>query len=204
MGGGEANLFAGALVRHDHVALELPGADADEGDAVAVLRVHVGLDLEDEARELGVRDRQLPSLGRGRRARRGHGDGAARGGRDGFLEKTLEQELHAEVVHRGAEEAGRLLAGVHGGEIERGGGAVEHGDLLGDLGVGEVVEFFAHLRVLEAGDVYGRAEGAAGHALKEVDLRGAAVEHAAEAGAVTERPGNGAGGEAEHALEFVD
>jgi hypothetical protein len=35
--GGEAHGAAGALVRDDHVAVELPRADAAEGDAVAVL-----------------------------------------------------------------------------------------------------------------------------------------------------------------------
>ena len=49
---GEADVLAGALVGDDHVALELAGADAQERDAVAVLRVHVGLNLEDEAGEL--------------------------------------------------------------------------------------------------------------------------------------------------------
>ena len=36
---------------HGHVALELAGANADERDAVAMLRVHVRLDLEDETGE---------------------------------------------------------------------------------------------------------------------------------------------------------
>ena len=54
MRGGEARGLAGALVDDHHVALELAGAHAQEGDAVAVLRVHVGLDLEDESGERGV------------------------------------------------------------------------------------------------------------------------------------------------------
>ena len=37
-------------VGHDHVAFEPPRAHPEEGDAVAVLRVHVGLNLENEAR----------------------------------------------------------------------------------------------------------------------------------------------------------
>ena len=39
---------------HGHVALELAGANAHEGDAVAMLRIHVRLDLEDEPGERGV------------------------------------------------------------------------------------------------------------------------------------------------------
>ena len=57
-------------MRHRHVALELAGDDADERDAVAVLRVHVRLDLEDEAGE-----------GRRRRAATGPLRAAARRGR---------------------------------------------------------------------------------------------------------------------------
>jgi 2-succinyl-5-enolpyruvyl-6-hydroxy-3-cyclohexene-1-carboxylate synthase len=44
----EAHAVPGAHVEHVHVALELAGNDADEGHAVAVLRVHVRLDLEHE------------------------------------------------------------------------------------------------------------------------------------------------------------
>jgi hypothetical protein len=39
---------------HGHVALELAGANAHERDAVAMLRVHVRLNLEDEAGERRV------------------------------------------------------------------------------------------------------------------------------------------------------
>ena len=50
----EPDLLAGADVVHLHVAREAARADAHERDAVAVRRVHVRLDLEDEAGELGV------------------------------------------------------------------------------------------------------------------------------------------------------
>jgi len=45
----EAHFFARLGVGDDHVALEFAGADPDEGDTVAVPRVHIGLNLEDEA-----------------------------------------------------------------------------------------------------------------------------------------------------------
>ena len=76
VGGGEADGFAGALVGDDHVALELAGAHAEEGDAVAVLRVHVGLDLEDEAGEFVVGD-GISRFGVSARGRTGGGDRAA-------------------------------------------------------------------------------------------------------------------------------
>lgn len=51
VGIGEAHFFSGAGVDDGHVAFEFAGADAQEGDAVAVARVHVGLDFEDESGE---------------------------------------------------------------------------------------------------------------------------------------------------------
>ena len=65
VGGGEADVAAGALVGDDHVAGELTGAHAKEGDAVAVFGVHIGLDLEDEAGKLVVGDGYFASLGGG-------------------------------------------------------------------------------------------------------------------------------------------
>ena len=62
---------AAARVEHVHVALEFSGNNADEGHAVAVLRVHVRLDLEDEGGEfLGRRiDGQAVAFTRQRRGR---------------------------------------------------------------------------------------------------------------------------------------
>jgi hypothetical protein len=49
-----AHRLAGARLSSSlHAPAEPPGADAQEGDAVAVVRVHVRLDLEDEAGERG-------------------------------------------------------------------------------------------------------------------------------------------------------
>jgi hypothetical protein len=53
MGTGEAKLFPGPGVDDTHVALEFAGAHANEGETVAVARVHIGLDLEDKTGETG-------------------------------------------------------------------------------------------------------------------------------------------------------
>ena len=50
------------------------------------------------------------------------------------------------------------LAGADGGEVEGVAGAVEHGELLGDLIVGVVVELGADDGILERGDVDGGLE----------------------------------------------
>ena len=49
---GEANRFSTALMQHLHVGFEMPGHDAHERHAVAVLRIHVRLNLEHETREV--------------------------------------------------------------------------------------------------------------------------------------------------------
>jgi hypothetical protein len=60
--------------------------DAHEGHAVAVARIHVGLNLEDEAGESRSR--------RDRPARRREGGR----GRGGVVEKPSSSKLHAEIV----------------------------------------------------------------------------------------------------------
>ena len=49
---GDAHLLVEPHVIHAHAARVFARAQAHEGDAVAMLRIHVRLDLEDEAGEL--------------------------------------------------------------------------------------------------------------------------------------------------------
>ena len=77
-----------------HAALELAGADAQKRDAIAVVLVHVGLDLEDEARER-MFDRVNGLAGERIRVRAGRGREA---------QEVLQERLHAEVRERRAEE----------------------------------------------------------------------------------------------------
>ena len=103
---GELELLAAAYVQVVMVALERPGADFQEGDAVAVVGIHVGVDLEHEARHLRLGG--LHGAGRGgRRARRG-----------GDADEAFEQFAHAEVVDRRAEEHGGQLAAQVGLAVE--------------------------------------------------------------------------------------
>ena len=87
-------------VADGHVLLEAPGADAQEGHAVAVLRVHVRLDLEDEAGE---------GLGSSARVDAGRSSVARPGGGASSMQR-LEERLDAEVVERAAEEDRRDVA----------------------------------------------------------------------------------------------
>jgi len=73
-GGIDRQLAAGVLDLQLHAPLEAPGAKAQEGDPVPVVGIHIGLDLEDKAGDLGIaRDNVGFSsrLGRGHRLGRG-------------------------------------------------------------------------------------------------------------------------------------
>src|SRR6266542_2511805 len=104
---------AHAAVEHDHVLREPAGADAHECHAVAMPRIHIRLDLEDEARE--------PLLGRRHHAR--VAGPRLRGGRK--LDERMQKRLEAEVRERAAEEDRRLLSRAIAGRVEGGTGMTD-------------------------------------------------------------------------------
>ena len=106
-----------------HAALKLAGADAQERDAVAVVLVHVGLNLEDKAAELvAARLYQLAA----------HGVLAGqRGG--GQAQELFQERLNTEVRQSRAEEHGGQLAVLHGVEVELFRRAVQQLNVLGQL-----------------------------------------------------------------------
>ncbi len=79
--------------------LEPARAHSDEGDAVAVSLVHAGLDLEHQARE-GIVQRPAAPVGQ---------EAGCRAGDE--VDHAVEQEPHAEVGQRRAEEHRRRFAG---------------------------------------------------------------------------------------------
>jgi hypothetical protein len=106
----EADLAAEAAVERLHAALEAARADPQERHAVAVVGVHVRLDLEDEAAEFRLGRLDLARIGTGSPGASGLGRRgpviAARGSGGGARRmKASKQLAHAEVVHGGAEEA---------------------------------------------------------------------------------------------------
>ena len=116
-----------AHLRQLHATAELAAAQAQEGDAVAMVGVHVGLDLEHEARNLG--------LGRLDRTRlRGLRPWRRRPGGD-----RVEQFLHAEIVVGRTEEHRRQMASTVAFEIERGIARAHQFDFLGEIGIGDLV-----------------------------------------------------------------
>ena len=103
---GEANFFLRARVMHRHVAVELAGAHADERDAVAMFRVHVCLNLEDETAERRILRRNFNAAHHAR-FRRGR-----------VFQKSVQQKLHAEIIHAAAEKNRRRFTREHGRFVE--------------------------------------------------------------------------------------
>ena len=79
--------------------VEPAGADADEGDAIAMTRIHVRLDLEDEPGEALVDRAHLAGVAGARLRRRRE------------LDERLQKRLEPEVGQRAAEEHRRLPPG---------------------------------------------------------------------------------------------
>ena len=103
------------------IPLKLAGADAHEGDPVPVGLVHVGLNLEHEGGEGGVKGvhHRVP--------------GHPGQGRHGHLQEVLQKRLHAEVVQGGTEEHRGELAVPHGVDVELIARAVQQFDVLRQL-----------------------------------------------------------------------
>ena len=74
---------------------------------------------------------------------------AARRRRHRVLQKSVEQEFDAEVVHGAAEINGRLLSGTDGFEIKRMARAIQHRELLGDFVIRVIIELFSDGRIFE-------------------------------------------------------
>ena len=106
----------------DHAALEHAGADAHEGDAVAVRGVHVGLHLEHEPGERRLQRARAAIPSDPRRRRRGKVD-------DG-----IEQQAYTEVGDRRAKEHRRGLRGQERGGVVLPGHLVQKVQLLDGSG----------------------------------------------------------------------
>ena len=141
---GELELLAAAYVQVVMVALERPGADFQEGDAVAVVGVHVGVDLEDEARHLLLGRLHAPRLGL-RGARRG-----------GDVDETFEQLAHAEIVDRRAEEDRRQIARQIGVAVEGIVDALDQFRILAQLAGIALAHMRVELRCSQIADFDGR------------------------------------------------
>ena len=105
-----------------HAPLEGAGHHPHEGDPVAMLRIHVGLDLEDETRHLVAVRRNLAAFAWLRARRRGE------------TGNRVNQFADTEVLERGTEKDGRQIAVAIGFQIEFGIADPRQLDLFGQLG----------------------------------------------------------------------
>ena len=178
-----------------HAALELAGADAHKGDAVTVGLVHVGLDLEDEGRELvaaGVYGLAGQAVHAGQR-----------GG--GEPQEVLQKRLHAEVGQSRAKEHGAQLTAQHLVEVKFLGSAVQQLDLVHQLLVQVGGQQLVQCGIAQFGlglvDLL-HAVGAA-VAGESQHLAGVAVEHALELLAAADGPVHGVGLDAQDLLNVL-
>ncbi len=168
----------------------MTAGQAHEGDAVAVGRVHVGLDLEHHAGELGL-FRVHHAL---------HGWPVARGRRQ--IDQGVQHLAHAEVVHRRAEEHGRLAPGQEFFFVESGGCTGHQLQFL--FGLFKIAAEALHaLGVVQADQRFFLAAAAVFAGAEHAHLVGAAVEHAAEGLAHAHRPGERHHGHAQFSLDLV-
>ena len=103
---------------HGHVLLEAAAADPNKGDSVAMARIHVRLQFEHESAEpftQGV-DKAV-TAGSGHRPL-------------SHLQESVQERPHTEIGHRGPEEHGSEIPGMHRLEIQFGAGDIEQLHLL--------------------------------------------------------------------------
>ena len=192
---GELELATALHVVGIHAALELAGADAHEGDAVAVVLVHVGLDLEDKAREI---------VARGLHRLTGElvGVGARRGGK---AQELLEEGLHAKVGERRAKERRRELAAGDRIQVKLVSGTIQELDVVHQVAVVLLANELVHGGVAQLGlnlrDLLSGVGAAV--ALEGNDASGLAVKDSAEVAAGANGPVHGIRPDAQDVLDLL-
>ena len=192
-GPGQTHVLAAAHVAHRHVPFELPAANAQKRDAIAVPRVHVGLDLEDEAAEACVGRLDPMLLGIDARCRR-----------RSHQHERVEEQLDAEIRDRRAEEHRRHVTPQHRAAVEVCTGAFEQLELVEELAIGPLVHERGDRWVGRGRRADRRALGTVVRAFEGVHFAALAVVDAAERLAVAQRPVHRIRADAEHGLQLVE
>ena len=185
--GGER--LAGAFAGHHHAAVEPAGADAGEGDAVAVVAIHVGLHLEHERRaRLFEVARFVVDVESGGRRR-------------GEVDDGVEQVSDAEVGEGRSGEHRSGLAGEERRHVDVGPHRAQELRFLGALRPRSTFFIGGPLGgdVLLGRDL--RTTGGAGEAGEHV---GATIDDAAQVTVRPDRPGGRRGAQADLLLDLVE
>ena len=188
---GQLHLLAAAHVEGLHAGLEAARAHPHEGHAVAVLRVHVGLDLEDEAGQLVLGRLHLATGGLARLRRRC------------VFDEKVQQWLHAEVVDARAEEHRRLPAVQVGLLVEGVAGALHQFQFVAQRGQHLRADLLLQARRVQRGEDGGILAGEVAARFVQVHFAGDQVHHALQALAHADRPGDRRALDAQHAFHFV-
>ena len=180
---GQLELAVALHMEGIHATLELTRANAHKGNTVAVVLVHVGLDLKDKAAKvvLGGRDRLAGErIGIGARRR-------------GQAQELFKEGLHAKVGERRAKERRAQLAAGHGIQVELVAGTIEQLDVVHQVPMILFANKLIHGRIAQLGLDLGDLLGGIGVAvaLKGDNATGLTVEHAAEVAAAADRPVHG-------------
>ena len=177
---GQLELAVALHMESVHAALKLARANAHEGNAVAVVLVHVGLDLKHKAAKvvLGGRDRlasERIGIGARRRCQ---------------AQKLLKEGLYAKVGERRAKERRAQLAASHGVQVELVAGTIEQLDVVRQVLMVLLANKLIHGRIAQLGLDLGDLLGGVGVAvaLKGDDATGLTIEHAAEVATAADRP----------------
>ena len=181
-------LDVGAL----NARLILAGADAHEGDPVAMRLVHVRLDLEDEGREEIVLHRI-------------HHAGLRGPGQRGVshLQEVLQEGLDAEVRQCGTEEHRSQISAGHPLHVQFIAGAVQKLDLLQQLVLVVLADGFAEVSIVHGDGVALHFLHAGVGCVEGGDLLRVAVVNALEILAAANRPVHRTGPDAQQILDLV-
>ena len=183
----QAHVLAGPHQFRLHAAAELSGAQPRERDAVAMVRIHVGLDLEHEGAHarLGGFDLAQVRILRARRRRE--------------LAETFQQVADAEITQRAAEIDRRQVAFAKGLQLERLAGFRDQREFVLDLGDVEI-----GIAAGEIGDIdLLRRAGLGTPAFQQAHAAIDDVVGAEEVAATTDRPGHRRGVERQRLFDLV-
>lgn len=190
-GVGDVHILAQTHVAHLHALGVGAGDDAHKGDTVAVLRIHVRLDLEHEAGELLLGRHHFTALG------------LARHGRRRPVGEAVQHVVDTEVAECGTEEDRSHLAGDEGVVIELGGGALHQLQFTAQLGRQIVADGCIQLGVVQPLDHPLLLDGVALTTLIQIGLVLVEVIDPLEGLAAADGPGDGGAHDVELALHLV-
>jgi len=168
-----------------------PEASPHKGDAVAVLRVDIGLHLEDETGDLRLLGRDRPRLS-GLWPRR----------RSQFADPG-QQFAHPEIVERTAEIDRRQMALAIGLRVEGRAQPLRHFDLLAQFGEGRFRQQPRQFRVVEAAAAHRLDDSVVDAALEQQERIGEEVIGAEKVVPHADRPGGRGHVERQRLLDLV-